>query len=829
MAGGRHESRAFRGHARTSKTARANSCPSPRTAFLPVLAGFLAVSLVLTVLAPAFARDARDPVTIGTGIKVQDPVRDLTRPDVRAFPKSKGGIFGPSPKKIDQAAPLYLQGDELIYDSQNRRVIAVGNVEIVFNNYILTADRVVYDQGAQTLTAEGNAQLTEPNGNVVRADKLTTTDDFREAFVQALSVTSRDQSRITARRAIRRDGNVTEFEQGKFTPCKASEGMPPLWCISAARIVHDQAAGSVTYQDAQFELFGTPIFFLPYFTHADPSVKRRSGFLTPEFRHSTTLGFTAEMPYYFALSPTYDFTFNPMVTSQHGVLWQGEWRQKLAFGGVRGAYTVKLAGIDQDISTLPAGSDGKLDGWRGSIETKGLFSLSTWWRFGWDATIESDASFRRTYKLDSVLQTDRVNTAYLQGISERNYFAFTLYHFGGLLLDEPPQAASWVHPVIDYRYVFDRPVLGGELSVAGNALALSRADGTDLSRASFEARWRKRIVDPIGQVWTPQVQFRGDVTQFRNAYDPDTGLFIPDDTMTRATALAALTYSYPFVMHAAVGSHIVEPMAQVVTRPTHISQRRLPDEDARSLVWDDTLLFDVDKFSGWDRIETGTRANLGMQYTFQSNGGGSARIIAGQSIHIDGTNPFANPGQTGPLPGDPNIFNPHSGLESQRSDYVLGAYLAPAASFRMVSQARFDEKDLSLRRNDTFTSFTAGPLTALAQYSYLRFNPELPTTRSEHEVQFGGALKLTDRWTLLGGIRFDLDDGQRLQDTIQIRYADDCFVLTASYTESFISNPALGIEPDKAFMLRLEFKHLGDVSLRSNVGGGLLTENQPAQ
>ena len=36
-------------------------------------------------------------------------------------------------------------------------------------------------------------------------------------------------------------------------------------------------------QDAQFELFGVPIFYMPYFSHADPSVKRRSGFLMPEY------------------------------------------------------------------------------------------------------------------------------------------------------------------------------------------------------------------------------------------------------------------------------------------------------------------------------------------------------------------------------------------------------------------------------------------------------------------------------------------------------------------------------------------------------------------
>src|SRR5262245_31109527 len=157
-----------------------------------------------------------------------------------AFPKAKDGIFGPAPK-IDRAQPLFVQADNLIYDKN--RVIAQGNVEIYYNNYILTADRVIYDQSLNKLTAQGNAQLKDPNGQITRADVFEATDDFRDAFIQQLSVTTSDDTRIAAARAVRKEGNVTEFEKGKFTACRNDPGMPPLWCIGAARIIHDQTAG----------------------------------------------------------------------------------------------------------------------------------------------------------------------------------------------------------------------------------------------------------------------------------------------------------------------------------------------------------------------------------------------------------------------------------------------------------------------------------------------------------------------------------------------------------------------------------------------------------
>ena len=130
-------------------------------------------------------------------------------------------------KRPDSTQPLHLQGDQLIYDSQGNRVVARGNVEIFYNNNILTADEVVYDRNANTLTAAGNVTLKEPNGNVVRADRYTLTDDFRDGFVQSLSIVARDDTRISADRAVRRDGNTNEFVNGRFTPARAKAACRP--------------------------------------------------------------------------------------------------------------------------------------------------------------------------------------------------------------------------------------------------------------------------------------------------------------------------------------------------------------------------------------------------------------------------------------------------------------------------------------------------------------------------------------------------------------------------------------------------------------------------
>lgn len=730
-----------------------------------------------------------------------------------AFPKQPGGMFG-DPQKLDETLPLYLQGDELIYDTSGSRVIARGNVEIYYNKNILTADEVIYDQSANTLTASGNVELKEANGNIIRADAYTLTDDFRNGFVQSLSVVTRDDSRITAARGERREGNVTEFSEATFTACKSDGDVPPLWCVGARRIIHDQEAATITYQDAEFKIFGTTVAYLPYFEHPDPSVKRKSGFLAPTYGTSDDLGVFVELPYYFALSPHYDFTFRPRYMTDQGVLWQGDWRHRLA----NGEYSVSLAAIDQDWTDLPSGNRDR-DGWRGSLETRGRFSLSSWWSFGWNGTIESDDSFRRFYKLDSVLLTDRINDVWLQGLSDRSYFSAKLYHFGGLLVNDDDAAESLVHPVIDHNYVFRDPVLGGELSWNSNALSLSRTDvdtsnqvlSQDMNRMVTEVKWRRRFTDAIGITYTPFGELRGDVYQI-NYEDPDPLVAGLDDTFLRGLATGGATVSYPWVANAGATSHVIEPIGQVVAHEAGgDNQIGLPNEDAKSLVFDDTNLFDTNKFSGYDRFETGVRANVGVQYTFQGPVG-YARFLAGQSFHLSGENAYEE---------STTAFEPRSGLETNKSDYVLGAYVAPTDTFRIISQSRFDDSDLTLRRQELAANFSYGPMAFSTAYTYSRVLDETTAVIGDFEtsqdISAAATLRLTDRWTLSGAIRYDIENDRRLTDSISLAYLDECFMLSVTYAESSITDEYRDITPDQVVMLRFELKHLGGFNYQTNV------------
>jgi LPS-assembly protein len=745
------------------------------------------------------------------------------------------------PPKVDKSQPMLLQADEMIYDNENARITAKGNVEIYYGNYTLLADQVVYSRASNTLRAEGNVRIKDPNGAVITSNNITLTDDFRDGFIDALKFVTEDDTRIVAQSATREAANVTVFRKGWFTPCKLCEDRPtkpPTWRIRAGKITHKRDQATITYNNAALDFFGVPVMWVPWFQMADPTVKRKSGFLMPVYSHSDELGSTVMLPYYFALSDHYDFTFAPMWTEKAGTLLQGNWRHRLASG----AYSIDLAGVwDEGTEESPFNGD-----FRGSVKSKGKFAMNPYWNYGWDVLFETDETFRRYYNLDSRLKTDRVSQIFFEGLHDRNYLSTRFYNTQSLVpgrlvdsedltfaTDDPQETA---YPIIDYDYIVNKPIIGGELSFTSNVMVLSSearysnhylssapvTQGasdllTDSSRLITEVNWRRQMTDGIGQVFTPFGRLRGDIYGVSNDINQanigtiDNTVFlennpIDDGTFLRGNAIAGMEYRYPFIAYTRNISHVFEPIAQVIARPDSIGdQDKIPNEDALSLVYDDTLLFDIDKFSGFDRIETGSRANVGFRYTAQFANGAYARAVFGQSYQLGGQNAF-----------DTEFYRT-SGLATDDADYVTGLYVQASSNLSLSAQSRFNHETFDIERTDLGSTAEYGPAQVRVNYADVtEGTPGLGLGESREEIVTAGVLALTEDWSVLGNIRYDLETDQRITDGLGLRYQDDCFMLDVTYQRSFIRDQ--DIEPDQRFLVNFMLKYLGTYQFATDTG-----------
>ncbi len=364
--------------------------------------------------------------------------------------------------------------------------------------------------------------------------------------------------------------------------------------------------------------------------------------------------------------------------------------------------------------------DSPVDGdFRGSIHTKGKFALDPYYSWGWDILAESDETFRRYYNLDSRLKTDRVSQIYLEGLHDRNYFSTRFYNTQSLLFSDEPFSDATVFPIIDYDYIVNKPIIGGELSFTSNAMVFQNQEGVDSNRIIVEGNWRRQMIDGIGQVFTPFAQLRGDIYGVSGV---DNGLngsedFASDENgdsgaILRGNAIAGIEYRYPFVASTGPVTHVVEPIGQIIVRPNSVGdQQEIPNEDALSLVFDDTLLFDIDKFSGYDRIETGTRANVGVRYTAQLASGAYGRAVFGQSYQIAGQNEY-----------DTEFYRT-SGLATDTSDYVGGLYLQASANLGFSAQSRFDQDTFDVKRTDLSSWARYGPARVKVNYADVTGEP----------------------------------------------------------------------------------------------------------
>jgi LPS-assembly protein len=764
-------------------------------------------------------------------------------------------------EKTPSGSQMLLESDTLVYDNDKQTVTAVGGVQIDYGGNRLVAQRVEYDRKTKRLVASGEVQIVESDGTKINSDHIDITDDFADGFVNALRVETLDKTYFAAESAERMGGVLTTFHNGVYTACAPCEDKPdraPIWRVKARKIIWNGQKHTVRFQDSNFEFFGFPIAYLPAFEIADPTVKRKSGFLIPSVTFNNDLGVGVGIPYYFALSPTYDLTAKGTYFSQQGFLGEAEWRQRFD----NGQYNLKIAGIRQkdpsafDANTVDSGPAGDPTKFRGMMGTKGQFAINERWNFGWNVLLQTDKNFSHTYKIDGFSESTHRSEVYLTGLNDRNYFDLRAMHFEvqeDYLNGRPypithPEIESaarsdkqpWVLPSFDYAYIPDTPLAGGQLSFNVNARALHRNNldeafqtpynsSTDVQRIrgldgnsgrlTGEAEWKRTFITDSGLVLTPLLAFQADADYvnassaslaavndmannpaIQGAY-PGVGADMRS-SFARYMATLGLEMRWPILFSGATSSHVIEPMAQLFVRPNeqYVGGLAVPNEDAQSFVFDASTLFERDKFSGYDRIEGGTRANLGLRYVGSYDNGWTTNAIFGQSFQIAGRNSFASP----------DLVNAgiESGLEHDASDYVglIGAASPNGLSGSL--SGRFAEEDLAAQRLEARVGYTGKPVSMTASYAFIKAQPLYGFAQDRQETSLTGSLQLTDNWRVFGSGTYDLETRVLVRDGIGFGYADDCFTYLMTFSETRDrENPS-----DKSLNVgfNISFRTLGD-------------------
>ncbi|MEL6436711.1 MAG: LPS assembly protein LptD, partial [Pseudomonadota bacterium] len=274
--------------------------------------------------------------------------------------------------------------------------------------------------------------------------------------------------------------------------------------------------------------------------------------------------------------------------------------------------------------------------------------------------------------------------------------------------------------------------------------------------------------------------------------------FGDDETFFRGMVTAGLELRWPILFSTTSATHIVEPIAQIFARPDEAGAGRLPNEDAQSFVFDASNLFERDKFTGFDRVEGGTRANLGLRYTGTLDNGVTLHGVFGQSYHLAGTNPY----------NEPDFVNvgANSGLETDVSDFVGSFAVRAPNGFSARVGGRFDEKDFSLERLEAGIGYEHERFSASLEYARQEAQPIYAFDRLREELTVAGSFGLDDHWRLAGTATYDLATDRLDQHAIGLQYDCDCFTLGLVYSQDRDRNDKLS----NNFSLNFSFRTLGD-------------------
>lgn len=732
----------------------------------------------------------------------------LTALPLLAFPGAALAQDDPPPQGDDPAASAATDGrevafssDELSYDSEAQIVTASGDVRMNSEGNRLRADRVSWNRTTDEVRAEGNVRVVNPGGDVAYADSVILTDALRDGVVQNLLLVLADGGRLAADRAERRDGYTTLY-RAAYSPCAvvSEKGCPknPTWQINAVKVVHDPVRNRIRYEKASLNLLGARIIALPFLSHPDGSEGGGSGLLVPDIRVSSSNGFELSAPYYLKLAPNRDATITPHVYTEVAPMLEGRYRHLTGLGAFQlGAYVTYGSRIP-----ITAPLTTRDEGIRAYLEGNGRFQLSPIWSVTASGRYVTDRTFLRRYdisrdtRLRSVIEAER--------ITPDSYVSIAGWAFQGLRVTDVAGQQPVALPAIDARWRLRGRYWGGRVELQANSLAITRTSGQDTRRAFAGARWDRRGLTRWGQEMLLTAYARGDLYHSSDNLLTDTIIYRGDEGWhARAIGALAAELRWPLVGPLMGGTQRLTPRLQLIASGA-TDNLEVPNEDARAVDLEDSNLFALNRFPGYDRWENGPRVTYGLDWGLDLPGI-SVRTTIGQSYRLD---------------DKPSILPPGTGLSGRFSDYVGRTNVKVGRKLNLVHRFRIDKESLALRRNEI--DAVVGGRQTYATIGYLRLDrnidPAIEDLRDREEIRLGGRVRFARYWSIFGSTVIDLTDAKEsplssadgyepVRHRIGISYDDDCLEIGVTWRRDY--DRVGDIDRGNTFQFRVALKNLG--------------------
>lgn len=676
---------------------------------------------------------------------------------------------------------IQFSADEMENNQEQQTITATGNVNIVRLDMTLIADKVIYNQKDDIITAVGNVVLLQQDGNVVFSDYIELTDQMASGKMNNIKIIMKDKTRISASRARKMPNDNKVMENVVYSPCDLCQNSDPLWQIKARKVKHDAAAQNIDYNDALLEFKGTPVFYTPYFSHPDPSVKRRSGFLTPTIGSNSYLGATLQPKYFWNISDNEDLLYNPILTSDQGIVQSASYNRYFYNGDLSfdGSYL-----YDKDDKEN-----------RGNLFLKGRYEINDYWVSNLDVNYASDNTYLKDLSLDKRDDSWLTSSLKLQGFDNRNYSAIEGYAYQLNSYSLQDVNKPYVVPYFDYENYGPTGEYGAYNKTQINFASVYREQDDSSQRATMINSWNLPYTSPYGEKYRLVASLKSDAYNVDNYHNQNDQTY--DGSVGRMFPQLGAEWRLPFVRATETSRQILEPVIVAVVAPNGGNKEsKIPNNDSEDIELDDTNILDLSRYAGYDRNDTGSRVSYGLNWSAYGNRTGRTSAFFAQSYNFSKDESFARADR------QTDYF----------SDYVGRINAAPSRYLDLDYRFKLDKDSLAFKYSEL--SSTVGPelLQAYISYIFLKgdnndFNYN-SRYRERKELYTSLHSQLSRDWSVRIYNRQDLtNDGGSLEHGGSLIYEDECFAVFFNVSKDNSDDP--DYKGDFKFTANFVLKTLG--------------------
>jgi LPS-assembly protein len=641
-------------------------------------------------------------------------------------------------RRATEPPPVTFARARSIEGTVEERLVLQGDAEVRRAGTVLRGDRIVYTQATDEVNVEGHARIFR-EGAVFAGPRL----DFK---IEAQTGSMPDAEFSYAPRRGRGEASLIEFladqqarmSGARFTTCAPGDD---AWWIQAERLEFDGYEESATASTAKLYFKGVPILASPVlgFPIGD---RRRSGFLTPSFGLSSTLGTDIRTPYYWNIAPNYDYTIAPRFMSKRGVLFENEFR--FLTPASRGTFVY---------NAIP--NDRELDRSREHTSIRYEYASPTGFAGGVNFNRVSDDDFFVDFSETIVGSSNKV-------LPQDAFVSYAQPYWNGAVRVTKNQTLQ--DPLAPVTKPYERvpqTILNGYVADWRGVEASALVDGTRFDHPTLEPGDRYVVDARASYPWLAPGWFV--VPQARlisRAYSLEPALHPADPTPTVTTPIgsvdAGLVFDRDIAWFGRPAQQTLEPRLFYTYIPFR-DQSGLPNFDSALAELNYAQLFSENIYSGYDRVAEANQLTLALATRVLDSETGAERLRA-----AIGQRYYFSP-QRVTLPGE----TPRSGDATD----LLGAVSAQLGGSWAIDLAA----QYSTERSQVVRA-TAGarwqPRRASVISAYYRY-------RVDDIDQFDIATQwpLSDRWYAVGRFNYSLRDSRVIDAIAGFEYKADCWIL----------------------------------------------------